>query len=181
MTPHRELLSPGAADLDDVLITDDLSGRAPRPPDYEAENRALVHLARAMVDSPWNILQMLAETALDLCYAETAGISLLEWSDPGEEIFCWRALAGANRSQLGGTTPRGFSPCGDGPRSAHPPTCSRTRHCTSRISGDVPPIHECLLIPFFIGSRPVGTIWAMTYDDIRTFDAEDLRNPDQSR
>jgi signal transduction histidine kinase len=175
MTPHRELLSPGASDLDDVLITDDLSRRAPRPPDYEAENRALVRLARAMVDSPRNILQMLAETALDLCYAETAGISLLERSDSGEEIFCWRALAGANRSQLGGTTPRGFSPCGTVLDRLTPQLCSDPARHFAYLRENFPPIHECLLIPFFIGSKPVGTIWAMTYDDIRTFDAEDLR------
>jgi signal transduction histidine kinase len=175
MTPHRELLSPGASDLDDVLITDDLSRRAPRPPDYEAENRALVRLARAMVDSPRKILQMLAETALDLCYAETAGISLLERSDSGEEIFCWRALAGANRSQLGGTTPRGFSPCGTVLDRLTPQLCSDPARHFAYLRENFPPIHECLLIPFFIGSKPVGTIWAMTYDDIRTFDAEDLR------
>jgi len=112
MRPHRELPSPGATGLDDILITEVLSRRAPRPPDYEAKNRALVQLAQAMVAPPQNILQMLAEAALDLCNAQTAGISLLEVSDSGEQIFCWRALADVNRSQLGGTTLCGFSPCG---------------------------------------------------------------------
>ena len=145
-------------------------GDRPRSPDYEAENRALVQLARAMVDSPRNILQMLAETALDLCYAETAGISLLERSDSGEEIFCC-APAGANRSQLEGQLPAASVPAGRSDRLT-PPNCVPIRLGTSRISGEnFPPIDECLLIPFFIGSKPVGTIWAMTYDDIRTFDA----------
>jgi signal transduction histidine kinase len=175
MTPHRELLSLGAADLDDVLITDDLSGRAPRPPDYEAENRALVQLARGMVDSPQNILQMLAETALDLCNAQTAGISLLEVSDSGEQIFCWRALAGANRSQLGGTTPRGFSPCGTVLDRLKPQLFSDPARHFAYLRENFSSINECLLVPFFSGSKPVGTIWAMTYDDVRTFDAEDLR------
>lgn len=175
MTPHRELVSPGAADLDGVLITDELFGRAPRPPNFEAENRALVQLARAMVDSPQNILQMLAETALDLCSAETAGISLLEVSDSDEEIFCWRALAGTNRSQLGGTTPRGFSPCGTVLDRLKPLLFSDPARHFAYLRENFPPIHECLLVPFFLGSKPVGTIWAMTYDDVRTFDAEDLR------
>lgn len=175
MAQHREPLSPGAADLNDVLVTDDLAARLSRPPDYEAENRALVQLARALVDSPQNILQMLAETALELCSAQTAGLSLLEVSDSGEAIFCWRALAGANQSQLGGTTPRGFSPCGTVLDRLEPQLfCKPARHFTY-LRENFPAINECLLVPFCLGSKPVGTIWAMTYDDGRAFDAEDLR------
>ena len=111
---------PAAAGLDDVLITDDLSGRAPRPPEYEAENRALVHLAHTMVDSPENILQMLAEAALDLCNAQTAGISLLESSDAGEEIFRWRALAGTHASQFGRDDSPQLQPLWHCPRSPRP-------------------------------------------------------------
>ena len=133
MIPHRGPLAPAAADLDDVLITDDLSGRAPRPPEFEAENRALVHLAHTMVDSPGNILQMLAETTLDLCNAQTAGISLLESSDAGEEIFRWRALAGTHASNLGGTIPATSAPVALSSIAA-PRSSSRTRHCTSLIS-----------------------------------------------
>jgi len=54
------------------------------PPDYEAENKALTTLAQTMGASPHMILQRLAETALCLCRADTAGISLLE-NHNGEE------------------------------------------------------------------------------------------------
>jgi signal transduction histidine kinase len=175
MKLHRGLLAPAAAGLDDVLITDDLSGRAPRPPEYEAENRALVHLAHTMVDSPENILQMLAEAALELCNAQTAGISLLESSDAGEEIFRWRALAGTHASNLGGMTPRDFSPCGTVLDRRAPQLFSNPALHFAYLDEVFPSLTECLLIPFFVGGRPVGTIWAMTFDDVRTFDAEDVR------
>ena len=145
----------------------------PKLPDYEAENRALVRLARAMVDSP-NILQMLAGTALDSANADTAGIGLLEGSDSGEEIFRRRALAGAHRSQLGGTTPRGFSPCGTVLDRLTPQLCSDPARHFAFLRESFPRSIECLLIPFFIGNKPVETIWATTYDDIRMIDAEDL-------
>ena len=90
MKPQRGGVFVGAASLDEVLITEKLHSRPARHPNYEAENRALVDLARAMADSPQDILQKLAETTLDLCDAQTAGISLLELSDSGEEIFRWR-------------------------------------------------------------------------------------------
>ena len=164
---------PAAAGLDDVLITDDLSGRAPRPPEYEAENRALVHLAHTMVDSPQDILQMLAEAALELCNAQTAGISLLESSDAGEEIFRWRALAGTHASNLGGMTPRNFSPCGTVLDRRAPQLFSNPALHFAYLDEVFPSLTECLLIPFFVAGLPVGTIWAMTFD-VRTFDAEDI-------
>ena len=38
-----------------------------------------------------------------------------------------------------------------------------------------PMIEECLLIPFYVDGKAVGTIWAIAHDDLRKFDAEDLR------
>ncbi len=166
---------PDAAELDEVLITDELSHRPARPPDYEAESRALVELAGAMVDSPQSILQMLVGMALDLCNAQTAGISLLESSDTGEEIFRWRALAGVHASHLGETTPRVFSPCGTVLDRLAPQLFSNpVRHFTY-LAEAFPSITECLLIPFFLDARPVGTIWVLTYDEGRKFDVEDRR------
>jgi hypothetical protein len=82
-----------------------------RAPDYAAENRALVALARTMADAPETILQRLVETALELCDAHTAGISLLEEQD-GRQVFGWHAIAGMYAEHRMGMAPRDFSPCG---------------------------------------------------------------------
>src|SRR5262249_18742916 len=97
--------------LDDVLITAELMHRPTRAPDYAAENRALAHLAGAMADSPQTILHRLAETARELCRADSAGVSILE---PGTAAgaFRWHAIAGQLASNIGGTIPREASPCG---------------------------------------------------------------------
>ena len=67
-----------AASLASVITTAELSRRPSRSPDFAAENRALVALAQVMAGSPDRILQKLAETALNLCRAHSAGFSLLE-------------------------------------------------------------------------------------------------------
>ena len=36
-------------------------------------------------------------------------------------------------------------------------------------------MEECLLVPFYIGGKAVGTIWAITHGDRRKFDSEDER------
>jgi hypothetical protein len=105
-----------------------------------------------MVHSPRTTLQRLADTALGLCHAHSAGISLLEDED-GRKIFRWHALAGRYAPHLWGTTPREFSPCGtvldrDTPQLMH----YLERHYTyfEQVS---PQIVEALLIPFH-GWRP---------------------------
>ena len=64
-----------------MLSTAELVRRPSRPPDYAAENRALIALAQVMATSPEAILQKLADTALTLCRAHSAGLSLLEEGD----------------------------------------------------------------------------------------------------
>src|SRR5688572_7709323 len=93
--------------LDDRLTTADLARR----PDHAAENGALVALAAEMAASPATILQKLADSALELCAADSAGVSVLE-AEGGQEVFRWRAAAGAFAPHLGGTMPRHASPCG---------------------------------------------------------------------
>jgi hypothetical protein len=71
--------SPDAlAFVESVLSTVELSRRPSRSPDYQAENQALIALTQELVNSPGGILQKLVDTALELCRAHSAGISLLE-------------------------------------------------------------------------------------------------------
>ena len=96
---HQDFGDLDVADLESVIATSELSRRPTRPPDYASENRALVALVEAMTASPDDILQYLVETALDLCRAHSAGISLL---DGDRERFRWPAVAGQWARYLGG-------------------------------------------------------------------------------
>ena len=94
-----------------IISTAELFRRPSRPPNHAAENRALVALAQEMAISPDGILQKLAETALVLCRAHSAGLSLLE-DDDQRSNFHWRAIAGQWTPHVNGGTPRNFGPCG---------------------------------------------------------------------
>src|SRR4051794_22923766 len=80
---------------DDVVITDELSRRPPRRPAYKAEARALHALARGLAGEPRAVLRELVTLALGLCRDGTAGVSLLEDTPGGGQVFRWAALAGA--------------------------------------------------------------------------------------
>src|ERR1700724_275994 len=100
------------ATLDSILCTEELRRRPCRPPDYQKENRALVALASALLDSQSNIPQTLAETILDVTQCDSSGLSLLT-KDAGGTRFYWPAIAGMWSPHVGGGAPRDFGSCGE--------------------------------------------------------------------
>jgi PAS domain S-box-containing protein len=145
-----------------------------RAPDYKKENRALVTLASALADSKSNILQKLAETILETTECDSAGISLLTKNDDGGKFY-WPAIAGIWKPHIGGGTPRNFGPCGD---VLDRDSTLLFQHFERRylyLQPVMPPAEECLLVPFYVGGKAVGTIWAIMHTDRRKFDAEDER------
>lgn len=158
--------------LESIISTAELRARPTRAPNHVAENHALIALAEKMATSPNDILQKLAETALNLCHAQTCGISLLG-SDGAH--FYWPALTGIWASHVGGSMPRGFSPCGTVlDRNAAQLMRHPERHF-AYFAAVTPWIDEVLLVPFYVGEKAVGTIWVIVHDQSHRFDSEDLR------
>ena len=160
--------------LESVLCTDELNQRPSRPPDYETENRALLLLGQTLADSPRTILQTLADTILDVFRAGSAGISLLTKEDGGK-TFYWPAIAGVWKPHIGGGTPRDFGPCGDVLDCGAPLLFRHFERRYPYLRPVAPLVEECLLVPFYVEGKAVGTIWAIAHDEHRRFDAEDLR------
>jgi hypothetical protein len=81
--------------------TAELNLRPSRAPDFEGENRALLRLAAAQTGPRDRLLQGIADAALDLCCAGSAGISLAVADDgprcPVEEYapLRWRMRSAA--------------------------------------------------------------------------------------
>jgi signal transduction histidine kinase/CheY-like chemotaxis protein len=158
--------------LESILCTAELNRRPSRPPDYETENRALAALSQALADSPRTILQTLADTIVEVFQSDSGGISLLT---KDEKRFYWPAIAGAWKPHLGGGTPRDFGPCGDVLDRNSPLLFRHFERRYTYFLPVTPPVEECLLVPFYVEGKAVGTIWAIAHNDRRKFDAEDMR------
>ena len=177
--PLEASIPAGTAPLEAILCTDELHRRPSGPPNYEKENRALVKLVSALVDSPTTVLQVLAETILEITQADSAGLSLLTKNGKTPDVcgqrFYWPAIAGMWNPHVGGGTPRNFGPCGDVLDQ------NRTllfRHFERRypyLMPVIPAAEECLLVPFYVAGEAVGTIWAIMHSDRHKFDEEDDR------
>jgi PAS domain S-box-containing protein len=167
--------SPDGTGPRSVTSAEVLRQRPSRPPDHAAENLALIGLAQSMATAPEDILQRLADTALIICRAHSAGLSLLEDGDQRRN-FHWRAIAGEFSHHLNGGTPRDFGPCGTVLDRNAAQLCSHPEIDFPYFSDAKPPLDEILLVPFYIEGTAVGTIWIVSHDVAkRRFDAEDLR------
>lgn len=169
-TPVRVLdEAPPTAALDDVDISVELDRRPRRASDFPSEDRALEILAHALAKNPRNMLAQLVNIALDLCRADTAGLSLLEG-----DVFRWEAVAGVFASYRDGTMPRAASPCGicidrNITQLMHLPD-----RCFPALKAE-PRFVEALLVPFHRQGRPIGTVWVVSHSTERKFDREDER------
>src|SRR5690242_897462 len=125
----------------------ELARRPSRPPDHATESRTLVALAQQLSTSPQGILQNLADTALQLCRAHSAGFSLLT-----EDLrrFHWAAIAGQWACHRGGGTPRDFGPCGMVLDADEPLLFWHPEHRFPYLANATPTIDEGLLLPFYV-------------------------------
>jgi hypothetical protein len=69
----RRRKGAGVPKMESILCTEELRRRPSRLPDYEKENRALVALLGALLDSHPNILQTLPDTILDVIQRDSSG------------------------------------------------------------------------------------------------------------
>jgi PAS domain S-box-containing protein len=127
-----------------------------------------------MAASPGTTLQKLVDTALELCRADSAGITTLE---PGgaSGLLRWRAVAGAFVANLGGTMPREASPCGTVLTRDSVLLFDRAERHFPALCGVQPPIFEQLLVPLHFDGQPIGALCAIAHGPERKFDGEDAR------
>ena len=169
----------GGASLESILCTEELLRRPSRPPDYEKENRALVRLVSALADSPSTIFRTLAETIEDITQCDSAGLSLLTRDGKTPHVdgqrFYWPAICGMWNPHVGGGTPRNFGPCGDVLDQNRTLLFTHFERRYPYLMPVSPAAEECLLVPFYVNGKAVGTIWGIMHSDRRKFDAEDDR------
>jgi len=160
--------------LEAVICNDELDRRPSRAPDRAGERRGLQLLRQELAGTPRRVLQRLAEIALELCSAQSAGVSLLE-QDGERRFFRWHAVAGAFAPLLWTTLPRELSPCGAVLECKAPLLMlSPERHFMPLLNIS-PKVEEVLLIPFAVRGELVGTVWVVSHDANRRFDREDLK------
>ncbi len=176
MQTLAEPRSAGLPGVESVITTSELGRRPWRAPDFEGESRVLLKLATTMVEAPGRVLQELVDSARELCRAGSAGVSLLDPEQGDVKTqFRWMATSGGYAPLVGNTLPRDFSPCGtvlDQNRLLLMTDMVKYFPYVAALSH---PPREVLLVPFYRGAEPIGTVWVASHSGERQFDQEDAR------
>jgi signal transduction histidine kinase len=162
--------------VDSVITNAELGRRPARAPDFQAESRVLLKLAKTMAQEPRRVLQELVDSARELCRAGSAGISLLDpETSAAPPQFRWVATSGEYGHLVGNTMPRHFSPCGTVLDRNHLLLMTDPVRYFPYIEALSQPALEVLLVPFYRGDEAVGTVWVAAHTYNRQFDQEDAR------
>ena len=160
------------ATLQDVLATQELSARFHRRRDFEAENRALIELARSLPTSPDDFLQKASDVAMVLCRAHSTGVSLLE-EDQGKPVFRWHAVSGRYASNVWSTMPKETCPCGAVIDRGATLLMKHPALHFSILNDLGPEVVEALLTPLQVRGRPIGTFWLVSHESALKFAPSD--------
>ncbi|WP_425311772.1 GAF domain-containing protein [Microvirga massiliensis] len=111
---------------------------------------------------------------MELCHADSAGISLLE---PGGEngLFRWQAIVGGLAGYLGGTVPREANLCGVVIARDSMLLFREAARFFPGLRDAEPRIFESLVAPWHVKGEAVGALWAIQHTPDGRFDAEDAR------
>jgi hypothetical protein len=142
--------------------------------DVAMQIEGMHRLARAFVTSPDTILQELVNAAVDLCGADSAGISMEQQEQGDDNFYHWVATAGQYAGFLNATLPRYPSACGICLERGQPQLFRVTQRFFDLMGVEAPTVTDGILLPWE-AEETRGTIWIMAHGRTEAFDSDDLR------
>jgi hypothetical protein len=148
--------------------------RARHPRETSTQVEGLNRLAVAFVDRPETVLQELVDTAIDLCGADSAGISLEQQGEDESSYYRWVATAGEYAGFSNAILPRFPSACGLCLERGKPQIFRVSQRFFDLMGIEAAIVTDGILLPWRT-EEVRGTIWIMAHSRHEAFDAEDSR------
>jgi len=158
----------------DLLSDDGFVGRRLHLHNASTQLEATQCLAQTFVENPQDILQELVNAAVNLCGADSAGISIEQEDKTEDNYYHWVATAGEYADFLNATLPRYPSACGICLERGRPQLFRVSQRFFDIMKVDAPVVADGILIPWVV-EETRGTIWIMSHRNAEAFDGEDLR------
>jgi signal transduction histidine kinase len=134
----------------------------------------LQRLSHALLEEPDTILQELVSAAVDLCGADSAGISIEKEDGTDQEFYHWVATAGDYSGFLNAILPRNPSACGVCLERGHPQHFTVSRKFFDILGVEAPLVTDGILLPWK-AEETRGTIFVMAHGRTEAFDENDAR------
>jgi hypothetical protein len=170
------VLNPADSGLEVLDLRDDpaFARRRLHSRDVATQMEGMRRLTHAFVESPDTILQELVNAAVDLCGADSAGISIEREDKTDESYYHWVATAGNYERFLNATLPRSPSACGVCLERGRPQLFRVSQRFFDLMGIEAPTVTDGILLPWQVEEMR-GTIWIMAHERTEAFDGEDLR------
>ena len=158
----------------DLQALDTFAARAIRPHDTAAQMAALQTIAHAFVEAPDTVLQELVNAAVNLCGADSAGISIVKDDATDESYYHWVATAGEYSAFLNAILPRYPSACGVTLQRGRPQLFRVNQKFFDIMGITAPLVTDGILLPWQVDETR-GTIFVMAHGRTEAFDRNDQR------
>jgi len=142
--------------------------------DVAMQMEGMRRLAHAFAESPDTILQELVNSAVDLCGADSAGISIEREDKSDADYYQWVATAGEYSGFLNASLPRSPSACGQCLERGRPQLFRVTQRFFDLMGIEAPTVTDGILLPWQV-DEVRGTIWIMAHGRAEAFDGDDSR------
>jgi signal transduction histidine kinase len=173
MSSSTENLTGTGLEVLDVQADPDFAKRHLHDRDIAAQMDGMQRLARAFVETPDTLLQELVNAAVDLCGADSAGVSLQQ-KDGNETTYQWVATAGKYAHFLDATLPSYPSACAVCIERGQPQIFRVSKIFFDLMKVEADAVTDGLLIPWEVDGTN-GTIWIMAHGRMEAFDSSDCR------
>lgn len=141
--------------------------------DVAMQMEGMRRLTHAFVESPDTLLQELVNAAVDLCDADSAGISMEQEDKSDKNFYKWVATAGKYAHFLNATLPRYPSACGVCLERGKPQLFRVSQLFFDLMGIEAPTVTDGILLPWQV-EETRGTIWIMAHGRAEAFDGDDL-------
>ncbi len=172
---NQDVGAAGDTGLEVIDLADDcaFANRRLHTRDVTTQMEGMNRLAHAFVDQPEEILQGLVNAAVDLCGADSAGISLEKEERSDEDYYQWIATCGQYAPFLDAVLPRWPSACSICLERNRPQLFRVSQRFFDLMGVEAPIVTDGLLLPWQV-EETRGTIWIMAHRRNEAFDREDL-------
>jgi two-component sensor histidine kinase len=173
-TPFFSSLADTGLEVLDLQSDTAFAGRHLPVRDVAKQMEGMRRMANAFVDSPDTILQELVNAAMELCDADSAGISMEQAEESDDKFYQWVATAGQYARFLNATLPRTPSACGICLERGRPQIFSVSQRFFDIMGIVAPTVTDGMLLPWQVEEMR-GTIWIMAHERTMAFDGNDCR------
>ncbi len=158
----------------DLRWDEAFSARRVHARDVDTQMSGLQRLSRAFVEKPEGILQELCDAAIQLCGADSAGISIERTGGTDIEFYDWIATAGDYSGFLDAILPRSPSACGICLERGYAQHFTVSQEFFDLLGVKAPVVTDGILLPWMTETTR-GTIFVMAHGREEAFDQNDVR------